>query len=124
MGTEWIKHDGGIKRPQTLDANDRVDVKLFGDEEVLPRIVAANAAWGNIGYYRVVEKAEPKPESPIELFPTRFEAYDPATKDLLFTMEAFDEGAATLNMVGCLTPRNIDEVLEQIRTAFDALKLK
>jgi len=125
--TDWVKCEGDTILVKAIPPNCvAIELEFRGRERQTIRHGEPTTEWTdlNLSSGIVAYRLLLKPESSIELFPTRFEAYDPATKDLLFTIEAFDEGAATLNMVGCLTPRNIDEVLEQMRTAFDALKLK
>lgn len=59
----------------------------------------------------------------INLYPVKIEAVDADTKDLMFTIETFDEGAATIEIKTILGPRNIDEVTAAMRRAIVMLEL-
>lgn len=59
----------------------------------------------------------------IKLYPVKIEAHDEETGDLVFTMETFDEGAATIEIKTCLGPGNIDNVTAAMRRAIAMLEL-
>ncbi len=60
----------------------------------------------------------------IDIYPAKIEAYDHDTKDLLFTVEAFDEGAAKIEIMTVVSPDTLDEILAAISKAVGMLALK
>lgn len=60
----------------------------------------------------------------IKIYPVRIEAIDPETKDLMFIMETFDEGAATVEIKTVISPSNIDNLVAAMRRSLQMLELE
>lgn len=60
----------------------------------------------------------------INVYPVKVQAYDSETNDLLFTVETFDEGAATVVFKTVIGPTNIDQLVAAMRRAVQMLELK
>lgn len=60
----------------------------------------------------------------IDVYPVKIEAVDQETKEVMFTMETFDECAATIEMKTTLGPSNIHQIVAAMRRAVAMLELK
>lgn len=60
----------------------------------------------------------------INVYPVKIEAIEAETGDLMFTMEAFDEGAATVEIKTVIGPGNINELTAAMRRAVVMLELE
>ena len=60
----------------------------------------------------------------IKVYPVKIEAIDAETKDLMFTMETFDEGAATVEIKTVISPSNIDNLVAAMRRSLQMLELE
>lgn len=59
----------------------------------------------------------------MKVYPTKFEAYDEATKDALFQVEAFDEACATVKIDTVVNVESWDEISSEIRKCLVAMEL-
>ena len=60
----------------------------------------------------------------INVYPTKVVAYDVDTNELIFTMDAVDEHAATVVFKGVIGPDNVNELTAALRSAVQMLELK
>lgn len=60
----------------------------------------------------------------IKIYPVKIEAIDPETNDLMFTMETFDAGAATVEIKTVISPSNIDNLVAAMRRSLHMLELE
>ena len=60
----------------------------------------------------------------INVCPVKVQAYDSETNELLFTVETFDEEAATVELKTVIGPKNIDQLVAAMRRAVQMLELK
>lgn len=60
----------------------------------------------------------------IKVYPIKIEAIDAETNDLMFTMETFDEGAATVEIKTVISPSNIDNLVAAMRRSLQMLELE
>lgn len=60
----------------------------------------------------------------INVYPTKIEAIDADTGNLMFTMETFDACAAIVTLKTTIGPGNIDELTAALRRALVMLELQ
>lgn len=59
----------------------------------------------------------------ITVYPVKFEAYSDDTKDLMFIVEAIDEGAASVTIKTCVDVASWDKLASAIRAAIVQMRL-
>ena len=59
----------------------------------------------------------------IKIYPTKIEAIDDETSELLFTMETFDSECAIVEMTAAITKQNMEKILTAVRSAVQMLEL-
>ena len=60
----------------------------------------------------------------IDVYPVKIEAIEQETKEVMFTMETFDQHAASVEIKTVVGPANINELVAAMRRAVVMLELK
>ena len=59
----------------------------------------------------------------IKIYPTKIEAIDDETSELMFTMETFDSQCAVVEMKATINSQNMEKILTAVRSAVQMLDL-